>query len=313
MSESRKHTLDVGRTQLRRLGTLTDCVYALALVLIIQWLPMPSESSVTDGRVLLLDLFTEYSGNLISIGIALAFVIVYWLRSNARTALLERTDTVHTSLSITSVFFLLFLLYIVRIGAEVAGVSSRAGESIAVALIGLPLAAGWWHAERRGLIRKGVTDNEKIGEFVVVLPSRRLAPNSCLCRLAPFAAGRVGVVAPVAHRLLGRLGDAVDDSGQELEDIPARLGWKRAAVAPGEEIGNDRRGDQLLVQQPPQHIGTEKPLNVPGVEPGKRPEGAVGSEAPVGDEHVDVWVEIEQLARGLDKPNGPWDHGAPSK
>jgi uncharacterized membrane protein len=166
MSESRKHTLDVGRTQLRRLGTLTDCVYALALVLIIQWLPMPSESSVTDGRVLLLDLFTEYSGNLISIGIALAFVIVYWLRSNARTALLERTDTVHTSLSITSVFFLLFLLYIVRIGAEVAGVSSRAGESIAVALIGLPLAAGWWHAERRGLIRKGVTDNEKIGEFV---------------------------------------------------------------------------------------------------------------------------------------------------
>jgi len=50
-----------------------------------------------------------------------------------------------------------------------------------------------------------------------------------------------------------------------------------------------------------------------GVEPGKRPEGAVGSEAPVGDEHVDVWVEIEQLARGLDKPNGPWDHGAPSK
>jgi hypothetical protein len=92
-----------------------------------------------------------------------------------------------------------------------------------------------------------------------------------------------------------------------------RLGWKRAAVAPGEEIGNDRRGDQLLVQQPPQHIGTEKPLNVPGVEPGKRPEGAVGSEAPVGDEHVDVWVEIEQLARGLDKPHGPWDHGAPSK
>jgi len=121
---------------------------------------------MVGGKILLSDLFAEYAGNLVSIGIALAFVIVYWLRSNARTALLERTDTVHTALSIASVFFLLFLLYIVRIGAEVAGVSSRAGESIAVSLIGLPLAIGWWHAERKGLIRAGVSDQEKRDEFV---------------------------------------------------------------------------------------------------------------------------------------------------
>jgi uncharacterized membrane protein len=164
LSETLK--LEVARTQLRRLETLTDCVYAVSLILIIQWLPLPGESSVVGGKILLLDLFAEFAGNLVSVGIALAFVIIYWLRSNARMALLERTDAVHTALSIGSVFFLLLLLYVVRVGAEVAGVSSRAGESVAVALIGLPVAAGWWHAERKGLIRQGVSGDEKAGEFV---------------------------------------------------------------------------------------------------------------------------------------------------
>ena len=166
MALSEELKIEVGHTQLKRLETLTDCVYALSLILIVQWLPLPSESTVAGGKVLLVDLFAEYAGNLVSIGVALAFVIIYWLRSNSRTALLERTDTLHTSLSIASVFFLLFLLYIVRIGAEVAGVSSRAGESIAVAMIGLPMAVGWWHAERKGLIRHGLSNEEKMGEFV---------------------------------------------------------------------------------------------------------------------------------------------------
>jgi hypothetical protein len=34
------------------------------------------------------------------------------------------------------------------------------------ALIGLPLAIGWWHADRRGLIREAMTDDERRGEFV---------------------------------------------------------------------------------------------------------------------------------------------------
>ena len=166
MALSEKLQREVAHSQLRRLETLTDCAYAVSLVLIIQWLPLPSESLTKGGRVLLGQLFAEHAGDLVSIGIALAFVIIYWLRSNARTALLERTDTMHTSMSIMSVFFLLFLLYMVRVGAEVEGISSRAGESLAVAMIGLPIAAGWWHAERQGLIRQGVSFQEKKDEFV---------------------------------------------------------------------------------------------------------------------------------------------------
>lgn len=166
MALSELSRLEVARTQLKRLETLTDCVYALALILIIQWLPLPSESAGAGGTIVLWDLFAEFSGNVVSSLIGLVFVIIYWMRSTTRTALLQGTDSVYTSFSIASVFFLLFLLYIFRVGAEVAGVSSRAGESLAVALIGLPLAAGWWHARRKGLIREGVTEREKVDELI---------------------------------------------------------------------------------------------------------------------------------------------------
>ena len=68
LSEASKR--DVAHTQLRRLETLTDCAYAVALVLIIQWLPLPHESTTGGVRVLLSQLFAEYAGNLMSIGIA---------------------------------------------------------------------------------------------------------------------------------------------------------------------------------------------------------------------------------------------------
>jgi len=154
--------IETARSQLRRLATLTDVVYAIALVLIIQWLPLPEES-LSGGVVWLLGLFAEYAGNLVSVFIGLVFVILYWLRSNTLLTALDRTDRVHTAFSIASVFFLLFLLYIVRVSAEVAGPSRRAGESIAVALIGLAAAAAWWWARRKNLVRDGLSTDDLVG------------------------------------------------------------------------------------------------------------------------------------------------------
>ena len=150
------------RSQLRRLATLTDVVYAVALVIIIQWLPLPEESHAS-GAVWLLDLWAEYSQNIIAVVIGLVFSIMYWIRSNTLMTALDRTDGVHTGLSIASVFFLLLLLYIVRVSAEVAAPSRRAGESVAVALIGLAAGAAWWWARRHGLVREGISKNEMLG------------------------------------------------------------------------------------------------------------------------------------------------------
>ena len=150
------------KSQLERLATLTDVVYAVALVLIISWLPLPEESH-TEGTVWLIDLWAEYSQNIIAVVIGLVFSIMYWIRSNILMTALDRTDGVHTGFSIASVFFLLLLLYIVRVSSEVAAPSRRAGESIAVALIGIAAGAAWWWARKKDLVREGITAEEKLG------------------------------------------------------------------------------------------------------------------------------------------------------
>ena len=150
------------RSQLERLSVLTDVVYGVALVLVVSWLPLPEESHST-GTVWLLDLWAEYSQNIIAVVIGLVFSIMYWIRSNTLMTALDRTDGVHTGLSIASVFFLLLLLYVVRVSAEVAAPSRRAGESIAVALIGIAAGAAWWWARRKGLVREGIPKDEMLG------------------------------------------------------------------------------------------------------------------------------------------------------
>jgi uncharacterized membrane protein len=150
------------RSQLERLGVLTDVVYAVALVLVVTWLPLPEESH-SDGAVWIFDLWAEYSANIVAVVIGLAFSIIYWIRSNTLMTALDRTDGVHTGLSIASVFFLLLLLYMVRVSSAVAAPSARAGESVAVALIGLAAGAAWWWARRKGLVRAGVSHEEMRG------------------------------------------------------------------------------------------------------------------------------------------------------
>jgi len=155
-------SVGTARSQLARLATLTDVVYAVALVLVVTWLPLPEESH-SAGAVWIVDLWAEYSDNIIAVVIGLVFSIMYWIRSNTLMTALDRTDGVHTGLSIASVFFLLLLLYVVRVSAEVAAPSRRAGESFAVALIGIAAGAAWWWARRRGLVREGITKEEKLG------------------------------------------------------------------------------------------------------------------------------------------------------
>ena len=155
-------SVGTARSQLARLATLTDVVYAVALVLVVTWLPLPEESH-SGGAVWLFDLWGEYSDNIIAVVIGLVFSIMYWIRSNTLMTALDRTDGVHTGLSIASVFFLLLLLYVVRVSAEVAAPSRRAGESFAVALIGIAAGAAWWWARRKGLVRSGITREEMLG------------------------------------------------------------------------------------------------------------------------------------------------------
>lgn len=169
------------RSQLVRLGTLTDVVYAVGLVLIVSWLPLPEESHAT-GSIWIAELWAEYSTNIVAVIIGLVFSIMYWLRSNTLMTAMDRTDGIHTGLTIASVFFLLLLLYVVRVSEQVAAPSRRAGESIAVALIGIAAGAAWWYARRKGLVRKGISKDEMFAVQIEAFAE----PLSALVTL-PFA------------------------------------------------------------------------------------------------------------------------------
>jgi hypothetical protein len=165
---------DTARSQLTRLATLTDVVYAVGLVLVIQWLPLPEESHAT-GAVWIADLWAEYATNIVAVIIGLVFIILYWIRSNT-------LDGVHTGLTIASVFFLLLLLYVVRVSEQVAAPSRRAGASIAGAHIGLAAGAAGWHARRKGLVREGISAKEMLAVQIEAFAE----PLSALVTL-PFA------------------------------------------------------------------------------------------------------------------------------
>ncbi len=179
MSESSQSA--TARSQLERLSVLTDVVYGVALVLVVSWLPLPEESQST-GAVWIFDLWAEHSNNIVAVVIGLVFTIIYWLRSNTLMTALDRTDGVHTGLTIASVFFLLLLLYVVRVSADVAAPSRRAGESVAVALIGIAAGAAWWWARRKNLVREGISAKEKLGVQIEAFAE----PLSALVTL-PFA------------------------------------------------------------------------------------------------------------------------------
>ena len=153
---------EIERDQLRRLGTLIDCVYGVGLIMVVTWLPLPEESHL-EGPIWIWSLFSEFSGNLMSVLIGVVFLILYWLRNASHLARLERSDSRHASLSILSVVFLLLLLYVVRVSSEVVGPSRRVGESFAVALVGITAAWAFAHARKAGLLRPVVRSEEAVG------------------------------------------------------------------------------------------------------------------------------------------------------
>jgi uncharacterized membrane protein len=151
--------LKADQRALLRLCTFTDSVYALGIVLIIGWLPMPSESTASGG-IWLFDLFREYAQNLVAMLIGLVFVVLYWIRSNHLLNHLDRTNGAHVAFSVVQVFFILMLLYIVRVSGEIEPASARAGESIVLILTGLFGAAGWRYASNHDLVRADATKEQ---------------------------------------------------------------------------------------------------------------------------------------------------------
>ena len=82
---------------------------------------------------------------------------------------------------------------------------------------------------------------------------------------------------------------------------------REAAVAPGQEIADSLLRDQALVDQHPEHLGPEEPLDMLAVERRQGLKRALRCPTAIGQEDMDVGVEVEELAGGLEEADGAGD------
>ena len=136
-----------GARQLVRLETLIDVVYGVAILRVFMFLPRPMDEETRS----VWEMFTDDPRPVVTVIIGLAIVIIYWVQNNLLFRHLERTDTLHTALSILQIFCLLLFLYAIRLGTNYeAATDLRVFESLTALLVGVPSYFAWRHAKYKG-------------------------------------------------------------------------------------------------------------------------------------------------------------------
>lgn len=140
----------LARSQLRRLTVLIDATFAVALVLVVQWMP-----ELKGG------ISTANADEAWAVVVGVLYICLYWLRNNALVNALERTDGLHTVLSIFSLVGILLVLYAVHLTDNVGAAYHRAAESAASVSVGVAGGAAWAWACRRSLTLPGLTREQR--------------------------------------------------------------------------------------------------------------------------------------------------------
>jgi uncharacterized membrane protein len=145
--------------ELRRLETLIDTVFALAIIMIVWDEPSPTQSASVD----LLGFIAERAQHMLMALIGIVVVLVYWFQSNLLLGNLSRTDPKHAILSILQIFMVLVYLLTVSYGIDIGNEPLiLAMQSIAAALVGLAAACAWWYASHRRRLLTDETDDSDV-------------------------------------------------------------------------------------------------------------------------------------------------------
>jgi uncharacterized membrane protein len=147
-------------SQLRRLETVTDVVYGIAIWRVFMLFPRPDEPAWNWHSW---QEFLAAEGlTVVLIAIGVAVLIIYWLQSNTLFSLVERADVKFAVRAIIQLFFVLLFLFSIRVGTELsASAWTRGFESVAALLLGLSSTWMWTYAARnRRLLHEDVTDDE---------------------------------------------------------------------------------------------------------------------------------------------------------
>ena len=149
-----------GVLQLKRLEMLMDVVFALVIWRIFMLLPRPDGEEAQWSTVV--EMLQDDWESFLLVLLSTIIVIVFWLQNNSLLGKLQRTDTVHTSIAIFQLMFLLLLLYSIGMGIRFDGDAvTQIMESVAALLTGLMAYLGWYYAMfRASLLADDVTKED---------------------------------------------------------------------------------------------------------------------------------------------------------
>ena len=150
------------KKQYDRLATLVDSIYALVLVILVTYLPIPSEEQWAGGN--LTDFLNSHKEHIFPVIIALILLTTYWIQNNNLVGNLIRTDAIHSSISLLQILFVFLYLYVVILGTvpEFEGTPTiLALQSLTASFIGIAGVISWFYAQHNHrLLSEELTDAE---------------------------------------------------------------------------------------------------------------------------------------------------------
>jgi len=166
---------------LKSLTIVVNVLYALMIFQVFLILPRPDDPELQYSS-----LEQVYSDNLmvlLVIVIGLIMILIYWIQFHKLIGNLVRSSTVHASLAIFQMIFLMIYLYWLRFDMEFDGLTlALQMESIFLSLAGFTGALSWVYARRNKLTSDQIDEQEEVSILYSILPE----PLAALFSL-PFA------------------------------------------------------------------------------------------------------------------------------
>ena len=161
-----------GRKRLRRLERFLDIAYAVLFVNFIMYLPLTENMAWSDLPLGLVSLLLDNSLDLMRLFIAVGLTLISWNLTHKLLGPLERSNAVHTLLSLLQTVFICLFLFFAIADPEVESVSSRVGQCICLAISGFIGIASWSYARKNGFAKAELTETQKddVGRSVIIEP-----------------------------------------------------------------------------------------------------------------------------------------------
>lgn len=167
---------------LKSLIIVMNVLYALMIFQVFLILPRPDDPELQ--YITLEEIYSENLTVLMVIVVGLIMILIYWIQFHKLVGNLVRSSTLHASLTLFQMIFLMIYLYFVRLDMEFDGlILALQMESVFLALAGFVGALGWVYARRNNLTSDQIDEQEEVSVLYSILPE----PLAALFSL-PFAA-----------------------------------------------------------------------------------------------------------------------------